>query len=1574
MLGKHTANSITMKTILGLDIGTNSIGWALIDLDFENEKGKIHAAGSRIIPTDATLLGAFSTGQAASKNEDRTQKRGMRRMRQRYKLRRERLVTAMKILDWLPADFKIGNVMPVAEERIDALRAYFGASADDHCDIPHDWLVYFLKEKGLQEMLTPSELARILYHFNQRRGFKSNRKTLKNSKSDTIDAIGDSNDEGKLRREKSVERVKIVSVSTCEAQKGKTLFQVTLDDGRIGVIVRSTRPDWIGQELELEITTITSKAKEVKLEFRQLSNSDKDKWAKQKLARELAIAKFQKEVMPNGHVSSYYLNELKKDPTFTIKDIPIDRSHYENEIRAILDKQVELYNTHGKPLADEAKIMAIAAKLYPGENPARRDELSKKSLSYILLDDIIYFQRPLRSEKGSIANCRYEKKNYRFKDQKGLSHQAYYAAAPVSSPVFQEFRIWQTVNNIRLMKREDRDGNGRLKTDVDVSSGIINQAVIEKLYELFDSKESVSQKQILDVITKAKGTKATDPKYNVDNYLISLFRRREDSELPGNETKAMIVRALKRAEMSETEMNALLSDSDKYEKLWHILYSLEDPKHVIKALVTQLGIDEKDAMSISRTRAFKSGYGSLSQKAMKRLLPLMRSGKYWKWDAIDTKTQQRLERIFTGEFDQGVSNHVRELFEAAGIDSDEKAQGLMVPMAAYAVYGVHSEKERGTYDKPDDIQRLKLHELRNPIVEQVVNEALMLVKDIWKQHKERPYEIHIELSRDLKKNAKEREDISKRISDEEKTNKRIASILRELRLGNPQSIGDIERMKITEKQSIDYSDEKSKASYYEAIKFAKIAEPTKAEIEKYKLWASQNFRSPYSGKIIPLSGLFTRNYDVDHIIPKSRLFDDSFDNKVVVETRLNADKGQMTAMQFMLQGKDTHGLKLKADKYEEYVSKYFSGKKKRMLLSEDVPEGMINRQMVDTRYIGKKLNELLAGIPLNQDFPIITTSGSVTSELRHKWGLDDLFKKLLLERYERLDRNMNPDLERGEEGHQAYWWHEDQLDKDGKPTGKKILKLKDWSKRIDHRHHALDAIAIACTSVKHIKYLNDLNAAHYRPKTNEEGDPLYYKKLLIAKEGDEVANRKFRLPWVGFIDNVKDALSSIIVSYKPSLKTDQFLVGRKRNRITKFVKQSDGGWKKSTVKAEGNEPKAFSPYVRMPLGAGTNYGTIAIKEYEKNIALKKALQFPELIAKKALRDKIVKLLEQHSGDAKLTEQYLIDNPLLDANGDQVSIDLLQKTVRTMKLAEALQYAAFVTDDVVKKQLQKALSVSSGNRKDAAVYLFEHPVRDMGGQLIDAVQVAMPLKEPLAANRVDIGTKCTKEWIQKNVVSGNVRKALLEHLNSYSRTNDKGELLTGADVAFDAEGIETMNRNRKIPIRKVRVKEPIGKKYMLGDLMVQTAQGGNLFFLIYVNLKTGEHLINDASSIPLHQVVEARKVGSSFVEEKEGYRWFTLSPGDLVYVPEYNEDVNAIDWANDKKRISDRIYMVRSFTKGECQFIPHNLSSAIVPSDPKKKIKGEIGWHDKSENSLDGKVIKSVCIKLKNDRLGNVVPA
>jgi CRISPR-associated endonuclease Csn1 len=133
---------------LGLDIGSNSIGWALLDV---GERPTIVGMGVRVFPEGVNK----EKGQEKSKNATRREARGARRTHQRRNLRRDQLVKTLKKAGLLPE----GN-----KELAELL-----SNKDP----------YELRKKGLDEKLDLYDFGRALFHINQRRGFKSNRKSDK---------------------------------------------------------------------------------------------------------------------------------------------------------------------------------------------------------------------------------------------------------------------------------------------------------------------------------------------------------------------------------------------------------------------------------------------------------------------------------------------------------------------------------------------------------------------------------------------------------------------------------------------------------------------------------------------------------------------------------------------------------------------------------------------------------------------------------------------------------------------------------------------------------------------------------------------------------------------------------------------------------------------------------------------------------------------------------------------------------------------------------------------------------------------------------------------------------------------------------------------------------------------------------------------------------------------------------------------------------------------------------------------------------------------------------------------------
>jgi CRISPR-associated endonuclease Csn1 len=1419
------------KKILGLDVGTNSIGWSFIEWNDEAFEGAIKGMGSRIIPTDAELLSNFETGLAASKNAGRRQARGIRRMQQRYKLRRQRLVDILKLMDWLPAQFTSGQQLPVNKSTLDEMKAFFGTDK-----IPADWVVYYLRHKALTQAITKEELARVLYHINQRRGFKSNRKA-----NDQPIIMEEGEEEGRKKRVKTIEIVTVTQISDSgEKVKGNPVYNIHFKDGRVATTIRRTLPEWMG-ERELELTWVPPTKKDA--ERWECRIPDKTDWVRKKEALEKDI---HQKMLPPG---TYFLYQLKENREYRIKENIITRSMYEAEIKEILETQMKL-----QPAIfpnDEVKA-AAAVRLYP-HNLQKQQELRNNDWIHLLLNDIIYYQRPLKSQKHSIGFCRFESRKHVTEKGKKIGVRV----APASSPVFQEFRIWQNVNNIRILKREGRDVAGKFLLEQDVTGDYMHEEKAVALFELFDGREKVSQKQILKVLN-----------LNEDQYLVNLYRMDEEKELPGNETKAVLRRALRKTDIPETEITNLIADGEKVMFLWHVLYSIDSEEGIISALTSgginnPLVVTKVQAGQLAKTPAFKPQYAALSAKAMRKMLPLMRSGLYWKPDAIDAGTFGRIEKIITSEYDEGISDHTREQFIKMGANQISDFQGLQTPMAAYAVYGIHSEKEQFKLEQPSQLQLLSATELRNPVVTQIVNETLRLTQDVW-AHFGRPDQIHIELGRDLKKNAKERAEASNRITNNRKDNERIAAILRELKLGgNPNSLGDIEKLKLWEQQA----DGDAREAFKE-IKFKRPSEPTRDELEKYKLWCEQKHLSPYSGDMIPISKLFTTEYEVDHIIPRSRYFDDSFDNKVVVETALNKEKDNATAYKYILEGSKANHKLLRAADYEAHVKRYFFFKKRRLLLSEEVPEGFISRQLNDTRHISRKLNELLGQVATHETDPVIVTNGIITNELKNRWGLSEKMKEAVKWRFERLGEKTGKQLV-----------HYELEQRDGKATGKKMLKLEGYEKRIDHRHHALDALVIACTTRSYIQYMNTLNA--------QEGDTDLKNRLsylLDKPQRGRPGTYKFRLPWPGFVEDAEKALHGIVVSFKNNIR----LTGMRKNRNLRFVQDEHGNWVKVLKEAETK-----SPSVRQSLHKATFAGRIHLPGY-----------------------------------------------------------------KTVKLSEAMEKISDIASPVYRKHLEEILASTGGDVKKAQKALKDKPLLDSGGQPVGKVDIRQPY--PWFVNRVSLDASFDEKKIGK-VPDKPLADDLRRHLDAFAGN---------AKEAFSQEGLEKLDVMRinagKKPVRKVRIKEDSAAKFEISSgKWVEADKGTNLFFVIYEKLD--EPGVREYASIPLRDVIDARLRGDGqFVEQKEGYRHFLLSPNDLVYLPDEGENLSAINWNENRNEIAKKTYKLVSVNKAQAFFVPQTLSQVI-------EDKVEFDSMNKVERGLDGRMIKQYCLKLTVGRLGNIKP-
>lgn len=1494
-----------MKKILGLDLGTNSIGWALVEKDrLDDNGGIILMAGSRIIPMDAATMSDFDRGNTQSQTAERTRLRSIRRLNERHKLRRQRLNRVLGILGFLPDQYaesidRYGNVEEEREPKlawrinkegkkeflfVESFKEMVSEIREVHPEanaIPYDWTLYYLRTKALSKQISKYELAWVLQSFLQKRGYYQ----LRGEEEETT---------GKIEEYASL---RILSVVDSGEKKGKnTWWNVNLENGLVYKLCLAERPPLEGKVKDFIITTKQDKDgkpaldKDGKPKY-SIRAPKEDDWGLMKIRTENQIEK------SGMTVGQFIYDALRNNLDKKIRGQmvrTIERKYYREELTRILDVQIPLH----PELQNTSCYQECIEALYPA-NVAYRNSISNRNFKYLFIDDIIFYQRPLKSKKSEISDCPYERRSYVDKSTGEIKSVPLKCIAR-SNPLFQEFRIWQFISNLRIYKRFDNDG-GKTTPNKDITPLLLHDAeAVASLYDWLKCRADVSQDQLL----KYFHLKSADYRWN---YV-------EEKKYPAGEIRALIINGMKKAGIDD----ALLTDKIEME-LWHILYSVSDRQQLIKGLMSfasKYGWPKEDFSKVfGKTKPFED-YGAYSEKAIKKLLPIMRTGKYWKAEDIDSGTLERIHHIVNGEEMPGISLQTRDKLQE--LRSVEDFQGLPVWMACYVVYGRHSESsETYKWNSPNDIDiflnNFKQHSLRNPIVEQVVLETMRVVRDIWKKV-DRIDEIHLELGRNLNQTAEQRKRDTERNLGNERANLRAKLLLTEflnpeMHVENvrPYSPSQQEIMRIYEEAVLDYNKNNMPEDILPILQKFNSADsarrPTASEVLRYRNWLEQGYRSPYTGDIIPLSRLFTTDYQIEHVIPQSLYFNNSYNNKVICEAEVNQLKGNQLGMEFINNNggrivECAYGRKVKiltAEEYQTFVGQHYRNnpdKMSNMLLTE-IPEEFSSRQLNDSRYISKLMIGLLSNIVREEadgqveqeaiSKNLVVCTGKVTTRLKKDWGLNDVWNDIVRPRFERLNQ-----MEQSERfGH----WENKEGKRVFQITMPLDLDLGFDRKRIDHRHHAMDAIAIACATRSMVSYLSNQAAGGTRYDLQS--------KLCIKQKQDAHGNYRWliRKPWQTFTEDAKEVLRNIVVSFKQNLR----VINKTTNHYEKIG--TDG--KKTLCK----QHKGDSWAIRKSLHKDTVFGNVNLRSV-KQVTLKQALQQTDRICSKELKKYICSLRKLHFSNKAIELQ-------LKEKSKQIFPDMDLKKIDVYYFSNDSENTRMVAT-------RKTLDNSFG-RKD-----------------IDAI--------------TDSG----------------IRKILLAHFESCGGDSEKAFSPLGIEQMN--ENITALNDGvPHKPIYKVRKSEIQGSKFPVGTKgsrpkkYFEADKGTNLFFAIYADAN-GKRSFD---SIPLNVVIERQKQGLSSCPEhdKDGNALlFCLSPNDTVYVPTPDEvetgnvDFHCID--------KNRMYKMVSCTGNRCYFIPLSCASPIwdkVEYTSLNKVERALEEYGKT-----GTMIKEICIPIKCNRLGKIL--
>ncbi|NMH24831.1 type II CRISPR RNA-guided endonuclease Cas9 [Flavobacterium solisilvae] len=1686
-----------MKKILGLDLGTNSIGWALIEIDHENRIVRILGLGSRILTMDAAEIAKFESGaKTESGAAKRTTLRSPRKLNERYLLRRDRLHCVLNLLNALPEHYKLsiefenakgkrsGKFNKGTEQKLAYYKddngkfqflfkdAYHQMENDfrkkypemfyqkkngNQTKIPYDWTLYYLRHKAVTDKdfeLTKEQLAWITLSFNQKRGYEKvigqdekvqkegeltdsfvgkvqSINKIENEDAYEIILVDNNNDAIELFRYKEETKIPITEIGDLKEVEIVSKYddEGTIDSKKTEYIINEVREFLITDvrntgrkikenfvfEIELETGWIkeqqskfTPKWKDTKRDFiiktkydesgnRILKGADKGRninipkeedWTLMKLKTETSLTSFNTKNKTKGIASFVYYN-LLQNPKQKIKaDLitVIERDYYREELDIIYKNQEQFH----PELKNRSLYEQAIQLLYPNNN-SHQNTIKELDFNHLIKEDILLYQRDLKSKKSLIADCVYEKENYERTDEKtGKKYKNPLKAIHKANPLYQEFRLWQFIKRLKIIKKED--GSGEL--NIDVTSQLLTNNIKEELYNFLNDKENVTEKNILDFLN----IKHKELEINSGNYKWNFASEKE----PCNPTRYNFILRTKR--IKGFDYRAFLTPENEY-SLWHFFYSVKKKdeftkglSNIFSRLLDKSGLSKEFHADLVRNFSsfggYTNDYGTYSEKAIKKMLPFLRLGKYW--------NEKDVEAILS-KANQEVKQKVLDKEEINGELKD--FQGLWVSSACYLVYGRYSEVgEVQFWQSPYDIENylkneFRQHSLNNPTVEKILVETLHVVKDIWKYYGEEIGtdeegrviynklfdRIHIELGREMKKNNKQKEKDDKNNKENRKANERIVELLRELKKSNSslqeKSPFQQEKLRILEEgllSSIEYdkdtteyklSNGKITKKEIKDITSKELSKISRSDFERYKLWLDQRYQSPYTGKFIKLSDLFDRKkYEIEHVFPQERITLNALYNKVICETEINGAKKAFTGYAFIANAKsksvfcsahDAQVEILSIDSYEELVKSNFTGRKRDILLSKEIPEEFTNSQLNNSQYISKMAMKLLSNIVREENDDdnyrsknVLATNGTITSTLKRHWQLNDAWNEIISPRFKRLNELTNSNLfgdYREINGHQVFInTVPEEANKNFDP------------KRIDHRHHALDALIIALTTENHVQYLNNISSqeendeeklktrkgikfqlTNSRKGFNDEKEWYFLPPAQIKnKDGIDVFEYQFgETKSKVFKDIAQKALENTIASFKQKNRVI-------RQRWNKYLKPIDG---KIKIETQEGLKEVVNYNVRKRLHEDTFYGKVKLQNRIITISLEKALIEKFDLVDAAITKEIENLIQNEgTSTQKIIEALKIKYP---------KVNVYEKYVATRFGNELESFASIPSDKIIK-----------------------------------AIQ---------------------------SITDTGIQRILENHLDKYKEVID-GKTKFDTENAFSSDGIKELNKNITElnngkfhhPIYKVRTSDAMGTKFSVSEegqkstKYVVTAAGSNAFCGFYQNGKDRKYYIPT-----LRETVESLKQGlepcsATHPENSEYKLIFVLNPSDLVYVPteEEIENPNLVDFSKMKKEQMNRIYKFTDGSGSTMNFVPTNIANPIIDikAEEHKKIKDNLlFWEEsnetkkgivkktkplfnevglgsenktKSQNTFDREQIKSICWKLKVDRLGNILKA
>ena len=711
------------------------------------------------------------------------------------------------------------------------------------------------------------------------------------------------------------------------------------------------------------------------------------------------------------------------------------------------------------------------------------------------LENVIFNQRPLKSQKGTVGTCTFEKGKPR---------------CPISHPLFEEYRMYKFINSIKLQTPDDAELRPLTNDEVDV------------IIPLFKRKSK--RRFTFEDIAKKLSPKGSYCFYKDAEQKGYRFNYQMDYSVSGSYVTAQLeeIFGLKWLD-AVCEVYTLSAGKSRFEimnDIWHSLFFFDDEDKLKQFAMNRLQLNEDEAKKFAKI-SLPNDYASLSLKAIRKILPFIRDYRMIESHAIflgnlcevlpsyiwgvPQMRQAAIENIIdvihsyeknsdARTLEQCVKDFIKERYQVDDNTLDKLYHPSMID-----IYPRVRPNDAGIYQ----LGSPRISSVRNPMAMHSLFRLRKVVNLLLQQgYIDQETTVHIEFSRDLN-------DANRR-----------------------KAINDWQR-----------ENDKKREEYKKELEKYGVANPSERDILKYKLWEEQQHRCPYTGEQIGINDFIGEHpkYDIEHTIPRSVGGDSSAENLTLCNSRYNREV-KKTKLPSELQEHDLILKRIEAwkEKYEKLDSQirklkgkptstkeekdknicqrhfltlqrnYWQGKYKRFIMTE-VPEGFSRRQGTDISVISRYARMFLKSVFRK----VFIVKGIATSDFRKIWGIQDDYAK---------------------------------------------------KERVNHVHHCIDAITIACIS----KNEYDKLAQYYHDEENHE----WYGK----------SKGHFPKPWPTFTEDIQVIQDELLVAH--------YTEDRMGKRAKRYVRTASG--KKLTA----------GDAARASLHNDTYYGAISIDDEVKYVVRK----------------------------------------------------------------------------------------------------------------------------------------------------------------------------------------------------------------------------------------------------------------------------------------------------------------------------------------------------------------------------------